>query len=147
MFNPIWASMWENLSSGDCNQQRRRPACASAQSDQHLYYLLIWKYDIQTCYERNFNFLASLCSCKGWFKTPFVGNPEDMFSGGEVHTKPDHGRKHQYTMDYQFWASIYSVFKTGYIMLTLKAPRKKCIWKCRLLKSSAANNCLTLLTN
>ena len=24
--------------------------------------------------------------------------------------------------------------------LTLKAPRKQCIWKCRLLKSSAANN-------
>ena len=33
------------------------------------------------------------------------------------------------------------------LILTLKAPRKKCIWKCRLLKSSAANNCLTLLTN
>ena len=33
------------------------------------------------------------------------------------------------------------------MMLTLKAPRKKCIWKCGLLKSSAANNCLTLLTN
>ena len=32
-------------------------------------------------------------------------------------------------------------------VLTLKAPRKKCIWKCLLLKSSAANNCLTLLTH
>ena len=32
-------------------------------------------------------------------------------------------------------------------VLTLKAPREKCIWKCRLLKSSAANNCLKLLTN
>ena len=31
--------------------------------------------------------------------------------------------------------------------LTLKSPRKKCIEKCRLLKSSAANNCLTLLRN
>ena len=31
--------------------------------------------------------------------------------------------------------------------LTLKAPSKKCIRKCHLLKSSAANNCLTLLTN
>ena len=30
--------------------------------------------------------------------------------------------------------------------LTLKASRKKCIWKCRLLKSSNANNCLALLT-
>ena len=27
-------------------------------------------------------------------------------------------------------------------LLSLKAPRKKCIWKCRLLKSSAANKCL-----
>ena len=31
--------------------------------------------------------------------------------------------------------------------LTLKAPRKKWIRKCHLLKSSASNNCLTLLTN
>ena len=33
------------------------------------------------------------------------------------------------------------------VSLTLKVPRKKCIQKCCLLKSSAANNCLTLLTN
>ena len=44
------------------------------------------------------------------------------------------------------------IFATGRRMnftclLTLKAPRKKCIWKCCLPKSSAANNCLTLLTN
>ena len=32
-------------------------------------------------------------------------------------------------------------------LITLKAPRKKCIWKCRLLKSAVANNCLILLTN
>ena len=31
--------------------------------------------------------------------------------------------------------------------LSLKRQEKKCIWKCRLLQSSAANNCLTLLTN
>ena len=31
--------------------------------------------------------------------------------------------------------------------LTLKAPRKNASVKLRLLKSSAANNCLTLLTN
>ena len=29
-----------------CEQQRRRPACASAQSDQHLVYLLIRQYQI-----------------------------------------------------------------------------------------------------
>ena len=37
---------------------------------------------------------------------------------------------------------------TDYAALTLEsAKKKKCIWKCHLLKSSAANNCLTLLTN
>ena len=43
------ASTRENLSSGVCKQQRCRPACldcASAQSDQHLCYLLIGKYHI-----------------------------------------------------------------------------------------------------
>ena len=30
----IWASTEENLSSGACEQHRRRPACASGQSDQ-----------------------------------------------------------------------------------------------------------------
>ena len=34
----VWASSRENLSSGVCEQQRRRPACASAQSDQRLCY-------------------------------------------------------------------------------------------------------------
>ena len=61
-----------------------------------------------------------------------------------------------------FWKCLYSwmktwirtiidkkIWKTGSFrnqkdILTLKAPRKKCIWKCRLLKSSAANNCLCL---
>ena len=32
------------------------------------------------CYERNFNFLASLCSWAGWFETRFVGNPKDRLS-------------------------------------------------------------------
>ena len=39
----IWASMRENLSLGVCEQHRRRPACASAQSDQRLCYLLFGK--------------------------------------------------------------------------------------------------------
>ena len=36
-----WASSRENLSVGVWEQQRRRPACASAQSDQRLCYSLI----------------------------------------------------------------------------------------------------------
>ena len=40
----IWALTRENLSSEVCEQQRRRPACASAQTDQRLCYSLIRKY-------------------------------------------------------------------------------------------------------
>ena len=39
-----WASSRENLSTGVCEQHRRRPACASAQSDQRLCYSLFGKY-------------------------------------------------------------------------------------------------------
>ena len=42
----LWAWTRENLSSGVCKQLRRRPACASVQSDQHLCYLCIEKYHI-----------------------------------------------------------------------------------------------------
>ena len=41
-------------------QQRRIPACASAQSDQRLCVSLIEKYHMLTCYTRNFNLLAIL---------------------------------------------------------------------------------------
>ena len=34
--NTIWARSCENVSYAICEQQRRRSACASAQSDQHL---------------------------------------------------------------------------------------------------------------
>ena len=61
-------------------QQRRRPACASAQSDQCLCCSLIGKYHILTCYKRNFNSPASLCSCAGWFAYDLVRNPADRVS-------------------------------------------------------------------
>ena len=74
-----WASTRENLSSV-CEQQRRRPDCASAQSDQRRCYSLIWKFhNIWTCYKRNVNFLVSLCSWGGWFGYDVVANPEDRF--------------------------------------------------------------------
>ena len=45
-FTHIWALTRENLSLEVCEQQRHRPACASAQSGQHLCYSLIGKYHI-----------------------------------------------------------------------------------------------------
>ena len=61
-------------------QQMRRSACASAQSDQHLYYSLLRLYNTYTCEIQNFKTLAGLCSWAGRFKSYLVGNPEDRFS-------------------------------------------------------------------
>ena len=46
----------ENFVFWVCKQQRHRPACASAQTDQHLCYSLFGKDHIKTCYNQNFNF-------------------------------------------------------------------------------------------
>ena len=56
----IWALRRENLSSEVCKQQRCRPACAFAQTDSAFVISLFDKYHIVTCYNCNFNFLASL---------------------------------------------------------------------------------------
>ena len=45
-----------------CEQQRRRSACASAQSDQHLCCSLPRQYDISSIYIGNFITLASFFS-------------------------------------------------------------------------------------
>ena len=42
--------MYEKPVFGVCEQQRPRPACTSAQSDQHLCYSLIAKNHTLTCY-------------------------------------------------------------------------------------------------
>ena len=82
----IWASKQENLSSEVCEQHRRIPACASAQTGQRLCYSLFGKYHIyKTCYKQKFNFLASLCSWGVWFESHFVETPEDRFSREEAH--------------------------------------------------------------
>ena len=42
-----WASTQENMTLGDCEQQRPRPACATAQTDQRLCHSLFGgKYHI-----------------------------------------------------------------------------------------------------
>ena len=67
-----------------CEQQRRRSACASAQSDQHLCCSLPRKYNISSFYIRNFKPLASFCGCVGWFESYLVENHEDRFSRDEA---------------------------------------------------------------
>ena len=63
-----------------CEQQRRRSACASAQSDQRLCYSLPRWYNTFSFYIQNFKPLASLCSWAGRFESYLVANPEDRFS-------------------------------------------------------------------
>ena len=61
-----------------CEKHRCRPACASAQSDQHLCYSLIGKYNISTCIKQVFNFLASLCS---WYTGLSITLSETLKTG------------------------------------------------------------------
>ena len=56
-----------------CEQQRRRSACASAQSDQHLCCSLP-SFNISSFYIWNFKPLASLCSWTGRFESYLVTN-------------------------------------------------------------------------
>ena len=67
----------ENLSGGS-NNKRHMLACASAKTGHCLFYSLIKKYHIETCYKRNFNYigLQYLCSWSGSFESHFVGNPK-----------------------------------------------------------------------
>ena len=68
-----------------CEQQRCRPACAWAQSDQHLCYSLSGKYSSRPCFMQNFNILASFCSLADWFESYLVWNMEDRFFPVEAH--------------------------------------------------------------
>ena len=81
----IWATTRQNLPLGFGEQQRRRPACAFAQSDQCLCDSLIGNYHIKTCSKRNFTFLVSLCSWAVLILYDLIGNPVDRFCRAEAH--------------------------------------------------------------
>ena len=68
----IWAATRENLSSEVCEQQRRRPACASAQPDQCPFYSRFGKYHIYT----SIFLLVSVAKETG-LSLAFNGNPKD----------------------------------------------------------------------
>ena len=60
---PFWTTSWEELFYAICEQQNRRSACASAQSDQHLSCILP---------RQNFKTLASFWSRAGRFESYLV---------------------------------------------------------------------------
>ena len=74
-----WASTRENMSSVAWEQQRRRPACASAQTDKRLCYSLIGKYHIKSCCNKKNTVLASLCSWAGWYFVAWSETPKTCF--------------------------------------------------------------------
>ena len=67
-----------------CEQQRRKSACASAQTDQHICCSLPRSYNIYRFYIGNFMPLARVCGCAGQFVSYLVENPEDRFSRDEA---------------------------------------------------------------
>ena len=75
----MWALSWENLSYAICEQPRCRSACASAQSDQHLYCSLLRWCNTYSCYVQNFKTLASFCSWAGGFVSPGHKPPKTGF--------------------------------------------------------------------
>ena len=69
----------------ECEQQRRRSACASAKSDKRLSCSLPGWHITSTCYSQNCKTLASFSSSEGRFGSYMVENPEDRFSCDEAH--------------------------------------------------------------
>ena len=67
-----------------CEQQRRRSAYASAQSDQHLCCSLPGGYNTSIFYIQNFKPLPSFFGCSGRFVSYLVAIPEDRFSRDEA---------------------------------------------------------------
>ena len=68
-----------------CEQQRRRSACAPAQSDLRLCCSLPRYCNTSSFYIRNFKTLPSSCGCAGRFESTLVENPEDRYSRDDAH--------------------------------------------------------------
>ena len=119
-----------------CEQQRRRSACASGQSDQHLCCSLPGWYNTYTCYSQNFKTLVSLCSWAGRFESYLVANPEDRFTRDKaqfnitLYMKALHGRC---ATDFN-WKRIMSRLMT-------KATKWQCAqWRLRSAWASAQSD-------
>ena len=70
-----------------CEQRKRRSACASAQSDQHLCCSLSRKYNISSLFL--YPKFQAFCGCAGRFESYLVENPEDRFSRDEAQIYSD----------------------------------------------------------
>ena len=81
----FWASTRDNLSSGYANNKDAdQPACMRSLVKAFVIHLLA------SCFKRNVNFLASLCSRGDWFESRLVGNPGDRYCRVEAQLLSTH---------------------------------------------------------
>ena len=55
-----------------CDQQRLRPACAYAQSDQSLCWSLEYSFSVKLLTEQHFEFQSIIGGCTGWYESTLV---------------------------------------------------------------------------
>ena len=104
-----------------CEQQRRRSACASAQSEQRLYCSLLRYYNISRFYSRNFKTLASFCGCAGrpvcvWpgRKLPKIRFVVSWLNYILISCVNAHACVYKDTLPIYFWSLIFCVSAHGY---------------------------------
>ena len=135
----ILATMQDNLTFFYANNKRHRPACTLSQSNQQPGFSMTF---LPTCpyYQRHYDVWTKACQyqlnilCEGsekWRLGHFYGSGSPQLN---------------------LYSIISQLYPEGRVLILAptynpSSAKKKCIWKCRLLKSSAANNCLALLTN
>ena len=81
----IWAATWDFQQCGMCDQQRFRPACAYAQSDQSLCLSLEYSMSVKLLTENNLEFLSLKGGCRGSSESTLVKMPHCWKSRVTVH--------------------------------------------------------------
>ena len=61
-----WATTWENVSSGVCDQVRLKLACSATEATMRLEFLVTETRDITLCRQRTTKALIRLRGCAGW---------------------------------------------------------------------------------
>ena len=81
----IWASAWDFQQCGLCDQQRLRPACAYAQSDQSLCLSLDYSMSVKLLTEHHLELLSLTGGCRGSSKPTHVKMPHCWKSHALAH--------------------------------------------------------------
>ena len=68
----LWAMTWDFQQCGMCDQQRLRPACAYAQTDQSLCWSLEYYVTVKLLTEQNLEFLSLTRGCTGSSESTLV---------------------------------------------------------------------------